>query len=201
MHFSSVLVPGLAALATAQTTTVVNIFEGKIQNPYYGDGLSVSVSTATNLAGSVVGINAEATTYHVECMSGAANLACSIDPYTLIAGPTTVDIQRTLPFELDGVTVSLTDGLACSFTRKTESAQCTIKATASYDGSSSATTITSSIATDQVTHFPLTVTGGLSLFNSPQATETPDAAAGPHHPLITAAPLGAAAALAAAALF
>lgn len=44
------------------------------------------------------------------------------------------------------------------------------------------------------------------MFNSPQATETPDAAAVPLRPLITAAPLGAAplgaaAALAPAALF
>lgn len=198
MHCSTLLLPALAALAAAQSTTVVSIFEGFVQNPY----VSASYSTYGSLAGSVVGINAEATTYKVGCMSGAPKSVCSIaTPYTVIAGPTTVSFSQTFPIYIYGETLSVSENVACSFTHTTESAECTIAAAVTSGGASTTTTTTKSIPTNDVYYRSITVTGGLSLFNSPQATQTPGAAAGPARPLITAAPWGAAAAVAVAALF
>ncbi|KAL4892312.1 hypothetical protein BDV59DRAFT_202815 [Aspergillus ambiguus] len=194
MRLSSVLVPALGALATAQSTTVVSIFEAFAENPY------LTVSTYTSLAGSVMGINAEATTYQVACMDGAAKSECSIDqPYTVIAGPTTVSFSQTIPIDVYGATATATQDVACSFTHSSESAKCTITAGVASGDISTTVSSTKSFATDEVFYNPVTVTGGLSLFNSPKATEVPDAAAGPNRPLVTAAPLGAAVALAAGA--
>jgi hypothetical protein len=196
MHYPSLLIPALAALAAAQSTTVVKVFEYSIDNPY------LSYSTYASLAGSVVGINAEATTYKVACMSGAPKSVCSIgEPYTLVAGPSTVSFAQTFPFDIYGVSGTASEDIACSFTHSTESANCVVTVAVTSGDVSTATTSTKSIPADDIFYKTLTVTGGLSLFNSPQATETPGAAAGPHRALVTAAPLGAAAALAAAALF
>jgi hypothetical protein len=198
MHFSSLLVPAVAALTAAQSTTVVSIFEAFVDNPY----LSVSYSTPASLAGSVVGINAQATTYKVACMSGAPKSDCSVDkPYTIVAGPTTLSFSQTFPVEVYGFTMSASENVACSFTHTSESAVCTVTAAVTSGGQSTSATSTKTIPTNDVFYKPITITGGLSLFNSPQATEIPGAAAGPHRALVTAAPLGAAAALAAAALF
>ncbi|KAJ5806873.1 hypothetical protein N7474_010465 [Penicillium riverlandense] len=198
MHFPSLVVPALAALAAAQSTTVINVFEAKIENPYY----SARYPTSTSVAGSVVGINAEETTYKIACMKGAPKSDCGIDePYTIIAGPTTFSTSLTSVFSGYGVTATVSENIACSFTHTTESAKCIVTIGVTSGDVTTARSSTKTIPASDVTYMPLTVTGGLSLFNSPQATEAPDAAAGPHRALITAAPLGAAAALAVAALF
>lgn len=198
MQFSTILMPALAALASAQSTTVISIFEAFVNDSPY----SVSASMYTGLGASVAGINADYTTYVVDCMSNAPMSECSIDtPYTIIAGPTTLSYSKPLPIDLGGTTVTVTQDVQCSFTHKTESAVCTNSEYVSYDGQSTSTVTTKSVPTNDVFYKPITVTAGLSKFNSPQATEAPNAAAGSHRPLVTAAPLGAAAALAAAALF
>ncbi|KAJ5605156.1 hypothetical protein N7510_010310 [Penicillium lagena] len=198
MHFPSLLVPALAALTAAQSTTVISIFEAFIENPY----IPVTYSTYASLGGSVVAINAEATTYKVACMSGAPKSDCNVrEPYTIVAGPTTISFAQTFPFDIYGVSGTANEDIACSFTHSTESAQCIATVAITSGDVSTSTTSTISVPTDDISYKPITITGGLSLFNSPQATETPDAAAGPHRALVTAAPLGAAAAIAAAAFF
>ncbi|KAG2415027.1 hypothetical protein HFD88_006217 [Aspergillus terreus] len=195
MRLSSLLMPALAAMAAAQSTTVVSIFEAVADNPY------LSYSTYTSLGGSIVGADAHATTYKIGCMSGAPKSVCSIDtPYEVIAGPTTLSYARTMPVEVYGVTVSVGQDVACSFTRTSESAVCTVTADVKSGHISTAITSTQSFETDEIFYSPVTVTEGLSRLNAPQATGTSEGAAGAHRPLITAAPLGAAAALGAAAV-
>lgn len=197
MQFSTLLMPALAALASAQSTTVVSIFEAFVNDTPY----SVTYSMAKSLGGSVIGINADYTTYELQCMSGAPTTDCSVDaPYTLIAGPTTLSYSKPLPVDIGGTTVTVDQDVQCSFTHKTESAVCTNSEYISFKGQSTSTVTTKSVPTSDVFYFPVTVTAGVSLFNSPQATQAPNAAAGAHRPMVTAAPLGAAAALAAAAL-
>ena len=193
----SLLMPMLAALASAQSTTVVSIFEGGANDTSGG----VTFSMAKSLGGSVVGINADYTTYEVECMSGAATSDCSVDePYTLLAGPTTLSYSKPLPISVYGTTVTVDQDVHCSFTHTSESAVCTDTQSMSLDGQSTSTVLTTSIPSKDVFYYPITITAGVSKFNSPQATQAPNAAARAHHPVVTAAPLGAAAALAAAAL-
>lgn len=189
--------PALAALASAQSTTVISIFEAfDKDNPY-----SVTYSMYKSLGGSVAGINADYTTYELQCMSGAPTTDCSMDtPFSLIAGPTTMSYSKPLTVEVYGHTATVSQDVQCSFTHKSESAVCTNSEYVSYSGQSTSTVITKSIPTEDVFYYPVTVTAGLSLFDSPQATQTPNAAAGAPHPMVTAAPLGAAAVLAAAAL-
>lgn len=197
MHFSTLLVPALAAFASAQSTTVVSIFEAIVNDTPY----SISYSMEQSVGASVVGVNADYTTYAVDCMSGAPISECSIDtPYTILAGPTTLSYSKPLPIDIGGTIVTVNQDVQCSFTHKSESAVCTGSEKVSFEGHHTATVVTKSIPTQDVTFMAITVTAGLSKFNSPQATQAPNAAAGSQHPMVTAAPLGAAAALAVAAL-
>ncbi|KAJ5736392.1 uncharacterized protein N7483_001517 [Penicillium malachiteum] len=189
--------------ASSQSTTVVSIFEA-----YENDsGADISVSWYTSLGASIAGINADYTTYAVDCMSDAALSDCSINaPYTMIAGPTTLSYYKALPVDMEAydATVTVTQDVACSFTHSTESAVCTETEWVSYAGESTSTTTTKSYATNDIFYIPITVTAGLDKLNSPQATETSsssNAAGAPHRPLATAAPLGAAAILAVVGLF
>lgn len=198
MRFSTLLMPALAAMVSAQSTTIVSMFEAFVND----SPISVSTKMYTSLGASVAGINSDYTTYEVQCMSGAPIAQCSIAaPYTVVAGPTTLSYSKGLPVVIYGQTITVTQDAQCSFTHMSESAVCTNSEHVSYSGHSTSTVITKSIPASDVFYQPLTVTAGLDKFNSPQATKAPAAAAGPHKPMITAAPLGAAAALAVAAMF
>ncbi|KAJ6021445.1 hypothetical protein N7540_006949 [Penicillium herquei] len=186
--------------ASAASTTVISIFEA-----FDNDAAdSISASWYTSLGASIAGINADYTTYEVDCMSGAPVSDCSIAaPYTMIAGPTTLSYYKALPVDLVayGATVTVTQDVACSFTHSTESAVCTETEWASYEGESTSTVTTKSFATDDIFYKPITVTAGLDKLNSPQATETSSSSnAAGDRPLATAAPLGAAAIMAVVAL-
>ncbi|KAJ5728207.1 hypothetical protein N7493_004537 [Penicillium malachiteum] len=177
--------------ASSESTTVVSIFEAVDNDSGY------TVSWYTSLGASIIGLNVDYTTYEVDCLSGAPTTDCSVNaPYTVVAGPTTLSYSRSLPVEAYGATVAVTMDVACSFTHSTESAVCKATEWASYEGQSSSTSTTMSYATNEVVYKPLTITAGLDKLSSPQATETPNAADAPHRPLVTAAPLGAAAIIA-----
>lgn len=198
MQLSTLLVPVFAVLASAQSTTVVSYFEAFVNNSPY----SISISKYHSVGASIAGINAEHTTYEVDCMSDAPQSECSFAaPYTMVAGPTTLSYSRPIPFQFGSATYTVQNDLQCSFTHKTESATCTGSVSISYGGQSTSTVATHSIPTSDIWYQPLTITAGLEKLNSPQATQAPGAAPAPRQPMVTAAPLGAAAALAAAALF
>lgn len=193
----------LAALAAADSTTTVGHFGADNM------ATSVRIPFHTSTAASVAGINAIATTYRVDCMKDAPKSVCQIaTPWTIIEGPGTHSLTGAYTASSDGHYKSVTAvrDIDCTFTSSSISASCSFSymATGTADGyafSTSASGSTSKIPSDSVTYYALPVTAGISSFTAPQATRTPDAAAGPAKPLITACPLGAAAAVAAGAMF
>lgn len=200
MKASLLLLAALAGVAIADDTTTVGYFGA--------DWTSITIPKYKSTAASVAGINAVETTYAVSCLKDAPKSDCHIDePWTLIQGSETYSFTgvytawETGKDDKDkGVTV--TRDIQCSFTSYSESAGCSIsyQATGKVDGTSysTGTSSSSTFKTDQVDYYQMPVTGGLSSFTAPQATETPDAAraVGPARALITAAPLAAAAAVA-----
>ncbi|KAJ6111571.1 hypothetical protein N7523_007632 [Penicillium sp. IBT 18751x] len=204
MQFSTLWVPVLAALATAESTTVIEYFAATKTVP----GMSVSVSSYSSMVGTVLGTNAAGTTYRVGCMSGAPKSDCSIDkPFTMFAGPDTLSYSKTLTAEIGGYTGLIGEDVQCSFTHSTESAVCTFNmdVTVSVDDitTSTMTTTTISYPEKSVFYDKLTVAAtatGASVASGTGASST-DAAAGLHNIRATAVPLGAAAAIAVAALF
>jgi hypothetical protein len=184
-------------VAADSTTTTVGFF---------GAPFDITIPLYTSTGASVAGINAVATTYAVSCLDGAPKSDCHIDhPWTIIQGPTTFSLTGVYTAWSTGKNaVTVTRSEKCSFTHYTESASCSVsyRATGTAQGTSysTATSGASSFAAKSITYYQLPVTGGLSSFTAPQATQTPGAAAaaaGPARALITAAPLLAAAAAAA----
>ncbi|CAG8890938.1 unnamed protein product [Penicillium egyptiacum] len=204
MHSSWFLLSALVALAAADepgTTTI----------SYFGDNDSgVNIGAYSSTAARVVGIDKYATTYEIACMEGAAKCALN-HPATMIQGDTTFSISLEVTVVTGGGTGKATAVESCSFTRVSESAVCTwslaytgIKDDLTVSESSSST---QTIPSHSVTYHPLTITDGVYAFkaNATASTSpvkiTPTAstggAAAAAKPLITAAPLGAAAAVAA----
>ncbi|KAJ5168998.1 uncharacterized protein N7482_004592 [Penicillium canariense] len=202
MYTSTLLLSTLAALAAAETSASSTVIS------YFGASYTFSdvpVRTSTSYAGSVIGIDAVATTYEINCLSGAPTTDCSLSkPLTLIAGPSTFSFSE--PFyasvEVDGVTVTEKGGedLACTFTHSSESAKCTVRMDITAEGAGVTTTTSFStvetVPSSDVLYQTLTVTGGLASFTAAAATSTPNAAAA----MVTAAPMGAAAVVAVIAL-
>lgn len=194
MYVSLLLATAFSAMVAAQSTTTIGFFAPAIP--------SITIPYYTSTGASVAGINAVATTYDVSCLAGAPTSDCHIDtPWTFIQGPTTFSMTGVYTGWSSGSdAVTATRNIKCSFTSLTESASCSISYRAtgtSYGVSySTATSGALSVATNSIMYDALLVTGGLSSFTAPQATQTPGmAAAGPAGALITAAPLAAAAAI------
>ncbi|KKK12814.1 hypothetical protein ARAM_001178 [Aspergillus rambellii] len=163
----------------------------------------------TSTAASVAGINAVATTYEVGCRKNAPATDCDIShSWTIIQGPETVSLTGQYIASTSGKETSydltVTQSYECALKSWTESASCTMSVgiTGDLDGASYASSTSSQATYSPVPtteyYYRLTVTGGLDSFTAPQATQTPGAAAGkPVGALITAAPVLAAAAVAA----
>ncbi|KAJ5671451.1 hypothetical protein N7507_000578 [Penicillium longicatenatum] len=201
MRTSSFIAVILAALAAGESTTTIGYFG---VNTGLGDDIGPFFFTST--AASVAGINAVATTYEIKCLSGAPESDCQIGskhPWTLIQGPATYNFAASFTYTSDQTTATYTETADCSFTKYSESASCSWSAsiTGSSSGgnlASSTSSSTKNIPTESITYWALEVNGGVASFTAPQATKTADAAVAPAKPLITAAPLCAVAAAAAA---
>ncbi|KAJ5996712.1 hypothetical protein N7522_008372 [Penicillium canescens] len=207
MRMNLFLASALAALATAAepSTTTVSYFGVEADLPY------VNLGSYTSTAARVAGIDKYATTYEIACMKDADK--CAIHhPLTLVQGPTTFSFSGEVTVTTAGGTGVATNVMACSFTHSSESVSCSWSAaiTASVQGyttSISASDSSTSIEPTSVSYSALTVTDGIYAFTADatasasavQITATGAAAAA--KPLITAAPLGAAAAAAFAAMF
>lgn len=184
----------LAAAASSSTTTV----------PYFFPEFPVTIPYYASTAASVAGINALATTYEIKCLKDAPKSDCDIaHPWTLIQGPATFSFTGVYTAINNALTA--TRDLKCTYTSTSLSASCSIsyEATGSTSGASYSTgTVfsTSPVPTDSISYYGMLVTAGIESFTAPQATQTPGAAGAPPKPLITAVPLGAAAAVAVAAL-
>jgi hypothetical protein len=201
MHFSALLVPVLAAFAAADSTTVIEYFAATKTV----SGISVSIPTYTSIAGSAIGSDAAGTTYKVACMSGAPKSDCSIDkPFTMVSGPDTLSYSKALTAQVGGYTGLIGEDVRCSFTHSTKSAVCTyamdVTVSLGDQTTSTMTTTTISYPEKSVFYDKLTVTAAAT-GASATGTGSADAAAGLHKARATAVPWGAAAAIAAAALF
>ncbi|KJK62059.1 hypothetical protein P875_00086412 [Aspergillus parasiticus SU-1] len=186
---------------TATTTTA----------PYFGADVSIWQPTYSGTAGSVAGINAKETTYHISCTKDAPKSLCQIDkPWTMIQAQDSWSLTGVYTAWSSGKdAVTATQDYSCTFTHWSESASCalTVKATGTLEGgkwSSDASTKVS-VASDKVTTWGLLVTGGVESFTMPQATQTPGAAVGGvmgnARAVVTGMPLAGAAAVAVAAMF
>ncbi|KAJ6179516.1 hypothetical protein N7519_009977 [Penicillium mononematosum] len=204
MRLSCFLVSTLAALAAANEPSTTTI-------SFFGDDDSgVNIGAYSSTIGRVVGTDKYATTYEIGCMEGADKCALN-HPATMVQGDTTFSISMQVTVVTGGATGHLTAVESCSFTRLSESAVCTwsLDYTAMKDDLtvSESTSSTQSVPSDLVTYHPLTVTDGTYAFkaNATASTSpgkiTPTASTGGAvaavKPLITAAPMGAAAAIAA----
>ncbi|KAJ5477304.1 hypothetical protein N7539_007448 [Penicillium diatomitis] len=164
----------------------------------------------TWVAASVIAVNPKATTYEVKCVPSASASDCSLDPpITLIAGPTTVNIQIPLSesTRVGGIDLERRGlmTMACSFTHSIESITCT--ATEAMTAIARGVTKTStgsqsgSILPTDASYKALTVTGGLEKFQA-SATSAPTSATTSNpadRVMVTGMPFGAAVAVAAAA--
>ncbi|KAJ5931718.1 hypothetical protein N7516_006207 [Penicillium verrucosum] len=213
MRSSWFLFSALAALAAAAEPGTTTISYFAIDNDSAGADLGAYTSTA----GRVVGIDKYATTYEIACLPGASK--CALEhPATLIQGDATYSVSLEAIMVTSGITAHATAIESCSFTRVSESAVCSWSL--AYTGIHGTTTVsdsassTQSIPSSLITYRPLTITDGVYALTAdatastslvritPTASTTASAGgvAAAAKPLITAAPLGAAVAVAFAAM-
>ncbi|KAJ5501275.1 hypothetical protein PEX2_094730 [Penicillium expansum] len=208
MRSSWFLLSALAALGAADEPSKTTISYFGVDNDS-GANLGAYSSTAAR----VVGINKYATTYEIACISGAAKCALH-HPATLIQGDATYSVSLEATVVTSGATAHATAVESCTFTHKSESAVCSWSL--AYTGMQGDVTISDSASSTQsipaslVTYKPLTITDGVYALTADATGSTsavkitPTASTGgvaaAAKPLITAAPLGAAAALAFAAM-
>lgn len=201
MRSSWFLLSALAALSAAAEPGTTTISYFAIDNDSGAD-----LGAYSSTAGRVVGIDKYATTYEIACLPGASKCALH-HPATLIQGDATYSVSLEAIMVTSGLTAYATAVESCSFTRVSESAVCTWSL--AYTGIQGTTTIsdsassTQSIPSSLITYKPLTITNGVYSLTAGATTSTspvnitPTASTGgvaaAAKPLITAAPLGAAA--------
>ncbi|KGO76885.1 hypothetical protein PITC_005120 [Penicillium italicum] len=208
MRSSWFLLSALAALAVADEPSKTTISYFAVDNES-GANFGAYSSTAAR----VVGIDKYATTYEIACLSGAAKCALN-HPATLIQGDATYSVSLEATVVDSASTAQATVVESCTFTNVSESAVCSwsLAYTGIQDGVtiSESASSTQSIAASLISYKPLVVTGGIHAFEADATASTspvkitPTASTGgvaaAAKPLMTAAPLGAAAAVAFAAM-
>jgi len=204
MRTSSLLATALTVLGTqaADSSTIRGIFSPSWDVKVPGLGHKTIGDDA-----SLAGINANAATYHMGCPKNAAKTDCDVPTsWTMIQGAETATFTaQYIASTSDDSTsydVTVTEMYDCKLKSSTESASCTMSVgvsgsvgTSKYETSTTSKVTYSTAPIDQY-YYQLTVTAGLSSFTMPAATET-GAAAGAAGAMITAAPVVAAAAIAA----
>lgn len=165
------LLAALSATALAETTALKVFNAGETTLPLSG------------LEASVVGANALATTLALQCKDNANKSLCAIeDPITITEGPSTFTMSGVYSTKVNGVDATMTQIQDCDITSSTQSASCSIsiRVEVSTGGRSTATSTSTemNIGSDDIYYRPLTVTAGVDKLRAPEATQTPDAAAG-----------------------
>lgn len=184
----SLLAAALATVVSADSTTISMFNAGE------------ATLSLTSVRASIVGADADATTYALDCLSGAPETECALNsPITITEGPSTFTMSAVYSTKTAGVNAKATLVQDCEITSSTQGASCSVSvgvevSTRGLSTSTGTSTITS-FASDDIYYQPMTVTAGVEKLNAPQATEKSDVAA--RNPGISGA---AAAALAGAAL-
>jgi hypothetical protein len=160
----------------ASGTTTIKIFEAA----------ETSVDAA-GLAGSIIAINAIATTILVECIDD--DICSGAGVMTMTAGPSTWGYAYTTEEEVYGVPVTIIAELGCDVISSTQAATCKVTgiASASADGQKTDTTSSSTVTfvSSEIFYDDLLITAGVDKLTSPQATETPKGAAAVAAPVPT----------------
>ncbi|PLB44648.1 hypothetical protein P170DRAFT_468284 [Aspergillus steynii IBT 23096] len=168
--FFSLLSAALVAVVSADSTTVEMFNAGR------------ETLNLNSVRASIIGANAEATTYAVNCQSGAPVTVCPLNsPITITEGPSTFTMSAVYSTKTLGVDAKATLVQDCDITSSTQRASCSVSvgievSTRGLSTSTGLSTVTS-FASDDIYYQPMTVTAGAEKLNAPQATETSDVAA------------------------
>ncbi|KAJ9299880.1 hypothetical protein DTO271G3_2764 [Paecilomyces variotii] len=113
----------------------------------------------------------------------APSVKCALhQPFTVTEGPSTWSVSAIFSGTTAGIEATITIDQKCKVTSSTQLASCSesVGLQVSTDGlsTSTGTTTITSYSSDEIYYPTMTVTGGIDKLNQPQATQTPDAAAG-----------------------
>ncbi|KAJ5965088.1 uncharacterized protein N7479_004964 [Penicillium vulpinum] len=197
----------LSAQADDASSTIVGFYAPPwdVTVPMYGG--------FTSTAASLVAIKSGVATYEVDCLKDAPKTDCNFpDPWTIIQGPETVSLNEkyiaSYSEKETSYDITVTRSHECSLKASTEFASCTMSVgmKGSTEGekyeSSTSSKATYTTAPISDNYYELTVTAGLDLLKSTEATAAATSAettastggaAGHAGALITAAPMVAAA--------
>ncbi|KAB8230304.1 hypothetical protein ETB97_007195 [Aspergillus alliaceus] len=176
LQFLLLLVASLSATVAADdSTTVVQILNGHYNTIAFDE-----------LRGSVVGGDAQATTYAVNCKKDSSS--CPItEPFTITQGPSTFTMSAVYTLNTLGAKGTGTLVQDCDITSSTATAVCSVSlgVQAAYKGQSTSTsfaTKATGTGSAEVLYEPLTITAGLGNFNKagPTAATSTGAAAETH---------------------
>ncbi|EYE91886.1 uncharacterized protein EURHEDRAFT_415888 [Aspergillus ruber CBS 135680] len=169
---SYITVLALAATALSQTTTLKVFDAGESALPL------------TDVAASVVGVNALETTLALNCAPNATASVCPLEtPFTLTYGPSTATLNAAYTTKISGVQAKLSLVEGCDIVSSTQGASCSLSMVigVSLRGTSTSrkTSTTTSYRSEDITYRDLAVTAGVSKLTAPEATQTPEGGAAP----------------------
>ncbi|KAH8433574.1 putative GPI anchored cell wall protein [Aspergillus melleus] len=167
---SSLLAVALATVVSAESTTIEMFNAGE------------ATLSLTSVRASIVGANADATTYAVDCQDGAPVTVCPLNsPITITEGPSTFTMSAVYSTKTRGADAKVTMVQDCDITSSTQGASCSVSVgmelTVRGQSTSTGTSTITSFASDDIYYQPMTVTAGAEKLNAPQATEKSDVAA------------------------
>ncbi|EED14975.1 conserved hypothetical protein [Talaromyces stipitatus ATCC 10500] len=177
---------GMAALATAQDGLISNSKASTPSPTTFASGtttIKIFEAGETGLdpsgyAGSIININAAATTVLLNCVDpNDENCQSGI---TMTAGASTWGYQWTTEETFYGYPVTVVAKMGCNVISSTQEATCvvTAEATASAEGqkTTSISSTTTVFPSKEITYEALLITAGVEKLASPQATATPKGA-------------------------
>ncbi|BCR87783.1 uncharacterized protein ACHE_40348S [Aspergillus chevalieri] len=192
---SSLTLLALATTALSQTTTLKVFDAGESALPL------------TDIAASVVEVNALETILALNCAPNATASICPLEtPFTLTYGPSTASLNAVYATKTSGVQAKMSLVEGCDITSSTQGASCSMSMVMGMSvrgvSTSTTTTTTTSFGEEDITYRDLAVTAGVSKLTAPEATQTPEGGAAPGA-VVNGKGIGglAAAAVAAAAMF
>lgn len=192
---SSLTLLALATTALSQTTTLKVSDAGESALPL------------TDIAASVVEVNALETILALNCAPNATASICPLEtPFTLTYGPSTASLNAVYATKTSGVQAKMSLVEGCDITSSTQGASCSMSMVMGMSvrgvSTSTTTTTTTSFGEEDITYRDLAVTAGVSKLTAPEATQTPEGGAAPGA-VVNGKGIGglAAAAVAAAAMF
>ncbi|OJJ79793.1 uncharacterized protein ASPGLDRAFT_52326 [Aspergillus glaucus CBS 516.65] len=185
----------LATTALSQTTTLKVFDAGESALPL------------TDIAASVVKVNALETILALNCAPNATASVCPLEtPFTLTYGPSTATLNAAYATNTRGVQAKMSLLEGCDIVSSTQGASCSMSMVVGMSvrgvSTSTTTSTTTSYGSEDITYRDLAVTAGVSKLTAPEATQTPEGGAVPGA-VVNGKGIGglAAAAVAAAAMF